>query len=196
MASELDRELAALRNEQAQAQADQNKAVADALALVTEFSRSMSDRRIPTLPVYMVDVAVTPGQKKALLQKERPRVWHTTYRTVAEGWPVGRYDSDSSAPRGYLNTPVVTTHGRLVSATWGVCFPEPSRGTNYNKGPDYGVPALHTTQPDSRMLPMGHGDGRLAYLYVNTEDELQAHRAPQFAVSARLLAEAMQHYLR
>lgn len=195
MASDLHSALAALRNEQAQAQSDQHKAVADALALVAEFRRSMSARRVPTLPVYMADVAVTPGQKKAFMQKQRPRVWHTTYRTVAEGWPVGRYDSDSSAPRGYLNKPVVTTDGRLVDATWGVCFPEPSHGTNYNEGLDYGVPSLHTSQPDSRMLPTGHGDGRLAYLYVNTEEELRGHPAPQFAVNVRLLAEAMQHYM-
>lgn len=155
----------------------------------------MSDRRLPTMPVYMSDVAITPGRKKAFMQKPRPRVWHTTYRTVAEGWPVGRSDSDSSAPRGYLGNPVVTTDGRLIDATWGVCFPEPSHGTNYNQGPDYGVPALHTCQPDTRMLPTGHADGRLAYLYVNTAEELRGHRAPQFAVNARLLAEAMQHYL-
>lgn len=195
MESELDKELAALRDAKSQAEIDQRKAADDAMVLVAEFSRKMAAQRIPTLPVYMADVAVTPGQKKSFMQRERPRVWHTTYRTVAEGWPVGHLDSDSSAPPRHLNPPVVTADARLILATWGTCLPAPSHGTNYNKGPDYGVPALHTCQPDPGMMPTGRNGDRFAYLYVNSETELRGPAAPNYVVNARSLAEAMQHYL-
>lgn len=112
------------------------------------------------------------------MQKQRPRIWHTRYLTVAVGWPVGPYDSNRSAPRGYLNRPVVTTDGRLLNAYWSICIPEASHGTNYNEGPDYDVPALHINEPGSRMLPTGHKDGGVAYLHINTEDELRGHVAP------------------
>ncbi|MBY6537591.1 hypothetical protein HQ325_02795 [Rhodococcus sp. BP-349] len=193
MSSEIDKALAALRHEQAQAQLNQNSAISDASTLVNEFSQMMLARHVPTVPVYMTEQTITPGRRKSFLQSEKPRIWHTSFRVVAEAWPVGRFDNDSSQPDGYLDTPVVTTDGRLVNATWGQCSAEPSRGRNLNEGPDYGVASLFTCETHARMVWRDRSK-HYKYLYVN-DGELSGQNAPYFRVNARLLAEAVQHYL-
>jgi hypothetical protein len=177
MADELQRELAALRDQKARAQDGYANASQAGMRLIRQFIEEMT--RSSVRPYAVLDIERTtqeiPGRPGGLLRRGTSRRSEAVarYRFIDYGWTTGSHvHVEVHGPHALLDGPVVLQNGVIRHASW------------HSYDPDYdlgGLPAGSIVNCEGKHILFSTG--------VDDAPYVGTMYAPQY------VARLMQHYL-